>query len=302
MVSWYNEDLISPTGALNYNGNLYTSFYASHTTNERVDICAPSHGVDAYLGFNTVLNNGSGTSGAAPHVTGTVGLMLTLNNCLTPDEVEDILQLSSKNIEANPYNSYFIGRIGAGKLETGDAVEFVYEMMNENGNAVIDGQDFYRFNFDLQQINNKLTISNQQFRDANTSNFVAKNEIDLLNDVDFKPNGLGFVDLKIDNGIDITCPSLNRVVNSKTNSNKIVKKETLTKLYPNPNDGKFTILLSKELDSVLIEVFDIYGKIIYEGRSETNTINLDLPNLNSGLYLVRISNNNSSETLKFIKK
>jgi len=80
------------------------------------------------------------------------------------------------------------------------------------------------------------------------------------------------------------------------------QSENTIKLYPNPNNGNFTIFLNKEMENASIEIFDIYGKTIFKGKSETATFDLNLPGLNSGMYLVKISNNNSSETLKFIKK
>ena len=311
MVSWSVEDLISPTGSTNYMGNGYMPFYEGTTTNTRVDICGPGYApmypgylLNCYEGDGiTPFLYGSATSAAAPYVTGTAALMLSLNACLNPDEVEDILQLSSKNIEANPYNSYFIGRSGSGKLETGDAVEFVYEAMNSAGNAIIEGQDFYRFNFDLQNINNKLTLSNQAFRDSNTSNFVAKNEILLTQNVDLKPNNSGYVDLKIDNNIDITCSNSNKSGNSNLKNKQIQKVLSMSKIYPNPNNGNFTLSLSNEnKESISIDVFDVFGKSIYQSKTNEETMNLNLPNLNSGVYFVKLTSLSRNETLKFMKQ
>lgn len=305
MVSWYNEDLISPTGAIDYNGNLYTSFYEGHTTNSKVDLCAPGFQYPVYarylLGCPNLL--GDGTSGSAPFVSGTVALMQSLNACLSPDEVEDILQLSSKNIESNPYNSYFIGKIGSGKLEAGDSVEFVHEMMSSNGNALIDGQDFWRFDFDLKHINNNLTISNQIFRDQNTSNFTAKNSIEVLANSDMKPNSSGFIDLNIDSDLLVCLPPS---ASEKKYSEKGIKSKLNAKsirLYPNPNKGSFTITLSQnEIKILTVSVFDILGKQVYSEIVNKSNFDLSLPNLPAGMYLVKLSSNDINETLKFIKQ
>lgn len=305
-VSWYNEDLISPTGI--YNNGVFSSFYEGLTTNSKVDICAPGWRYPLYANYllgclenGLPYNYGDGTSGAAPYVTGTVALMQSLNPCLNPNEIEDILQLTSKNIEVNPSNSYFIGRIGSGKLETGDSVEFVSESMKPNGNAIIDGQDFWRFNFDLQHINNNLTISNQVFRDGNTSSFVAKNSIDVITNSDFKPNSNGFIDLKIDSNITV-CPTSPRFSDKNQTERKNEMVNNLIKLYPNPNKGTFTISLNKSISEIDITIFDTFGKLIYQTKTKGKDLELSIPNLASGLYIVKLNSKELTETLKFLKQ
>jgi len=282
-VSWYNEDIISPTGT--YVDGVFSSYYEGHTTNDQVDISAPGMYVFQYPwhvlshldSSGNPLRYGSGTSGAAPHVTGTVGLMLSLNTCLIANEVEDILQLTSKNIEANPNNHMFVGRLGSGKLETGDSVEFVSEAMNANGNALIDGQDFWRFNFNLKHVMNKLTISNQTFRDNNTSDFTAKNVIDIIENSDFKPNNSGFVDLRVDSAMVLCEASSERNSNyeKKERNNLIEDLKSNIILYPNPNNGSFRISLNDtSINESTIEIFDIYGKLIFSDKSKNQDINV----------------------------
>lgn len=304
-VSWNVEDHISPTGVMGQNGVFYTPYYEGHTTNEKVDICAPGWRLfryDQFIGNGSYLYNGNGTSGAAPHVTGTVGLMFSLNNCLTPDEVEDILQLTTKNIESNQYNAYFLGRIGSGKLETGDAVEFTSEMMDKYGNALISGQDFYRFNFDLQHINNNLIINNQIFRDKNTSNFVAKNSIEILENSDLKPNEFGFIDLKVDENIDISCSEITSSKQSNNKEKKTSVNSFISKLFPNPNTGNFTIIVENEdVKDISITIYNILGKPVFQATNIPNWYEVKLPSLASGLYFVKLYGANYNETLKFIK-
>lgn len=309
-VSWYNEDIISPTGV--YQNGVFTSNYEGTTTNARVDICAPGYApiYPSYL-LGCLEENGNpflystSTSSATPYISGTAALMLSLNSCLNPDEVEDILQLSSKNIESNPANHMYVGKIGSGKLETGDAVEFVHEAMDINGNAIIDGQDFWRFNFDLSRINNKLTISNQRFRDSNTSNFVAKNSIEVNTNSDFKPNSNGFIDLKINSQLEICNSSIIPVVDDKIQQQKRdFRMETnMIKLFPNPNNGNFTISVAyNKVENLNIEIFDVLGKSIYKTISNDVNTEIATQNLPNGLYLVKLTSNTINEVLKFVKK
>lgn len=75
-------------------------------------------------------------------------------------------------------------------------------------------------------------------------------------------------------------------------------------LYPNPNDGHFTIdflnFLKDERNSVTI--VDLTGKVIYEGiiSNEENTMQFDLSYLNSGFYILIITGSKIIFTKKFI--
>ena len=91
----------------------------THQHNSSVDICAPGYDVALSIDPTTYLT-GNGTSFAAPYVTGTVALMLAVNPCLTPDDVETILKTSAVNIDA--LNPSYAGTLGAGRLDAAAAV------------------------------------------------------------------------------------------------------------------------------------------------------------------------------------
>ena len=72
-------------------------------------------------------------------------------------------------------------------------------------------------------------------------------------------------------------------------------------IYPNPTLNYISI---KNLDfNSLITIYNLAGQLVY---SETNSNNknetIDLSRLNSGIYLLNISNNNNSYTYRIIKK
>jgi hypothetical protein len=97
---------------------------STHQHNDKVDLSAPGYNVALSINNNQYMT-GNGTSFAAPYVTGTVGLMLSVNPCLTPAEVEYILKQTTDDISSN--NQSFIGRIGVGRLNASAAVQMAQE-------------------------------------------------------------------------------------------------------------------------------------------------------------------------------
>lgn len=91
----------------------------THQHNYTVDLCAPGYDVNISASAGWYLT-GSGTSYAAPQVTGTVALMLAVNPCLTQSNIEYILKTSSVNVDN--VNLLYAGKIGAGRLDAAAAV------------------------------------------------------------------------------------------------------------------------------------------------------------------------------------
>jgi hypothetical protein len=92
---------------------------ATHQHNATVDISSPGYAVQlAYA--NGVFTTAGGTSFACPIVSGVAGLILSINPCLTVDQVEQILKETAQNIDAQ--NPAYIGIIGAGRVDASAAV------------------------------------------------------------------------------------------------------------------------------------------------------------------------------------
>ncbi|MDI1318373.1 reprolysin-like metallopeptidase [Flavobacterium sp.] len=75
-------------------------------------------------------------------------------------------------------------------------------------------------------------------------------------------------------------------------------------LYPNPNNGTFTIHFNADDSSpVDVEVFDLRGRVVYSKRYANQslfneTINLDA--IQSAIYLLKVKNGNQSVTKKIV--
>lgn len=105
---------------------------ASHHHNDRVDLAAPGY-YFKLLHYDPDPPNweyywgpgiwASGTSYASPMTAGTAGLMLSVNSCLSPYQIEYILKKSANDdIYDISYNAPYIGKLGAGALDAGAAV------------------------------------------------------------------------------------------------------------------------------------------------------------------------------------
>ena len=89
------------------------------------------------------------------------------------------------------------------------------------------------------------------------------------------------------------------------NSSSDIEISDFFNLYPNPNDGHFTIdlltYLKDERNSVTIA--DVTGKVVYEGilTNEENTRQFDLSYLDPGFYILMITGREIVFTKKFVK-
>lgn len=115
---------------------------SAHKHHATMDICAPGYNI------STTDRTGSsgrssgnytnvwGTSFAAPQVAGTLGLIISVNPCLTADEaVEILLDNADDGIYDITENQQYIGRLGAGRLD-------VYASVNaaaESATTYLDG-------------------------------------------------------------------------------------------------------------------------------------------------------------------
>ena len=99
-------------------------------------------------------------------------------------------------------------------------------------------------------------------------------------------------------------PNFEVALNSYIGSTTKVYDSAFSKLtiYPNPTIESFTISSDiVTLNKFKIEVFNILGKKVLE-KVNPNTRKVDISFLESGVYMLKISNENQHKTLKLIKK
>ena len=81
-----------------------------------------------------------------------------------------------------------------------------------------------------------------------------------------------------------------------------VKENTLNGvvlIYPNPNQGSFSVKLPSSVNEALIEVFDMSGKLIHQENSKGNLTNVEL-NAPKGSYVVMVTSNDLVSKQKLI--
>jgi hypothetical protein len=97
-----------------------------------------------------------------------------------------------------------------------------------------------------------------------------------------------------------TSPSLDLEVRSSYNENR-----EYFNLYPNPNDGRFSINFANtlEVENYMVTIVDLIGETVYQQElSNDETIKqFDLSHLKRGTYVLMISTNQILLTQKFIK-
>lgn len=119
-ASYDNVFSVTSIGPLDNHMKILNDPTSTHQHNDKVDLSAPGYDVAINPQENWYLNN-SGTSYAAPIVSGTVGLMLSVNPCLSRKDIDTILKISSVNIDS--INPTYIGLIGVGRLNAHAAVQ-----------------------------------------------------------------------------------------------------------------------------------------------------------------------------------
>lgn len=76
----------------------------------------------------------------------------------------------------------------------------------------------------------------------------------------------------------------------------------VTTVYPNPVNNNFTIQTSlQSLENTQIQIFNVIGKKVFE-KIGLRTKKVNVSQLHSGIYILKITNGNQQKTIKLIKK
>ncbi len=73
-------------------------------------------------------------------------------------------------------------------------------------------------------------------------------------------------------------------------------------IYPNPTTDQRVFINTESFNVKEIEVYDLVGKKVYSGSSNSNAIELKLHHLKAGVYLIKIKEGDVVATRKLILK
>ncbi|MCR9142126.1 MAG: S8 family serine peptidase [bacterium] len=120
-ASWPEVLSVTSIGADGSHYNSNGGF--THAHNAAVDLSAPGYSVPVVQANNTYANWGTGSSLAAPIVSGAAALMLSANPCLSADDVLNTLKSTAQStVNLLPSNAPYSGKLGSGLLDAHAAV------------------------------------------------------------------------------------------------------------------------------------------------------------------------------------
>lgn len=72
-------------------------------------------------------------------------------------------------------------------------------------------------------------------------------------------------------------------------------------ISPNPATTRLNVYLPQNSNNASISVYDILGKRVYANKIDRLSASVDVSKWNSGVYLVKISTDNTTQTKRFVK-
>lgn len=133
---------------------------SSHHHNSTVDICAPGYNVkttNVYGGYSGAW----GTSFATPQVAATLGLLFSINPCLTANQAVNLLLDNTDNSIYNISENYpYLGKLGTGRLDAGASVIAAVEFSTTHiENQIFLGNQTIESNYAIQANGNVIIAS-----------------------------------------------------------------------------------------------------------------------------------------------
>ncbi len=317
--------------------------YKALNTDNKMSVVAPGIRIVSTLhGNGATLSNShatsyptsifNGTSSSAPHVSGVVALILSINPCLTYQEVKDIIELSAEKIQPNTgyshqYSSWeangpYDYDVGYGKLNAGNAITLAYDLYKQE--KVETGTEIYHsshYIFAGRNVTNILPVFNPGNPDYIVSNgadisfFAPTSEAIQLEPGFVAEPGSKFIaelqSLQCDNGHHHHKPS-----KPKNDGNIIATQPKLggaddlihgIKIYPNPAKDKINIEFGLDEDAnVSFTMANLMGQTVKEIISSDftkgkQTQSISLQGLAPGVYFVGIKTPSGYSQFRFIK-
>ena len=305
----YNGTTANRIARLNTNGTLDTTFNIGTGLNATVYSTAIQIDGKIIIGGNFTMYNGViATSIARLNTNGTLDTTFTTGTGANNSVLSTAIQTDGKIIIGGSFTTYNgtiangIVRLNAdGTLDTifitGSGTSgIVRSTAIQTDLKIIIGGDFTTYN-------------------GTVINYIARLNTDGALDTTFASgtgaNGSIYsTDIQIDGKIiiggfftgykGIGRNRIARIHNSDVLSTNNFEFLSSLKIYPNPSTGIYNIVID---GNTTIEAYDFVGKQILHKKIISGTSQLDISNYNSGIYLLKVTNeNNQSKTVKVVKQ
>ncbi|MGB3948275.1 MAG: T9SS type A sorting domain-containing protein, partial [Bacteroidia bacterium] len=92
----------------------------------------------------------------------------------------------------------------------------------------------------------------------------------------------------------LVCETSVGIQMSKINGNRI-------EIYPNPTNDLLNLEVGNENIGQMFFIFDYSGKLVSSGKLNQKLNQINITNLNSGLYFIRVNELRSKKVIKFIR-
>ena len=73
-------------------------------------------------------------------------------------------------------------------------------------------------------------------------------------------------------------------------------------VFPNPNDGNFTVKINGKIQPYTIEIFNVFGGLVGSVNCNEEVVFINRTNLNMGIYLVKVTMNEKTAVQRIIVK
>jgi subtilisin family serine protease len=289
-----------------------------------LDIVAPGVFIPTTTNGNSFVSNFRGTSSAAPHVAGVAALVLSINPCLTEEEVRNIIENTAQKVGTYTYgnnpnrpNGTWHEEVGYGLIDAFQSVlhanTLFIQNQIDNGNEGHENVGSIRTGNDVDDFND-----NADYIVNSSANVILKatEEIKLEAGTIIKAGSVFRAFIDEFNG---ECGEwlLPRIVPTnddpviagnlvdKSNIQEAITQQIEVNISPNPfkNNFNLNIHLAKS-DEFSLTVFNATGQLIYtqNGQLDKGKHQLNVPiNQANGLYIVRLQVGSEIITKKLIK-
>lgn len=198
-------------------------------------------------------------------------------NLLVPVYVSSDIDVNAIDFTIN-YNQNTITVIGASKSGNAESAAITYNWNN--------------YQTDILLLSSYTTSPIAQGTSSPLF-YIEINSTDLLNlEADFGGNVVSYL-----NGIEVSSVVIPR---SGAVNIEMAGSDQATTIYPNPSNGSFTLTIPQINSTTTIRIVDLQGKEVFYTTTENQVNQINLENVESGVYVVQITNSSGSQNKRIV--